>query len=111
MDERRKVDRAKVSLSVTWESALATLQGEITDLSVNGCFILADDKVSLGELIKLEIQQPKSGHLYLGGKVIYQMLEIGFGVLFTDGREEDFQRLRWLVRAELQRVGSSGLKK
>ena len=105
MQERRKVDRVKVSLRVTWEGALAALQGEITDLSVNGCFILADDKVNVGERIKLEIQQPKSGHLFLSGKVIYQMPEIGFGVLFTDAGEEDRKRLRWLVRAELQRGG------
>ena len=109
MDERRTVDRVKVSLRVTWEGSLATLQGEITDLSINGCFILTDDKVSLRELIKLEIRQPRSGHLYLWGEVIYQMPEIGFGVRFTGGEEEDRKRLRWLVRAELQNVGKSSL--
>jgi PilZ domain len=104
MDERRKVDRVKVSLRVMCESAQATLQGEITDLSVHGCFILADDKVDTGESINLKISQPQSGHLLIRGKVIYQMPEIGFGVLFTSEEDEDRKRLRWIVRAELQRA-------
>jgi hypothetical protein len=104
MDERRRVDRVKVSLGVMCEGALATLEGEITDLSVNGCFILADDKVNTGESINLKILQPQSGHLLLRGKVIYQMPEIGFGVLFTSEEDEDRKRLRWIVRAELQRA-------
>src|SRR4051794_39629639 len=78
MDERRKVDRVKVSLAVMWEGERATLKGEITDLSVNGCFVLTDDKVKVGESIKLEILQPRSGHLFLQGEVIYRMAEIGF---------------------------------
>lgn len=111
MDERRKVDRVKVSLKVVWEGALAARRGEITDLSVNGCFILTDDQVNTGESIKLEILQPRSGHLFLQGEVIYQMPEIGFGVRFTGGAEADFNRLRWIVRAELQRAEESRLRR
>ena len=110
MEERRRVDRVKVSLAVTWEGKRATLRGEITDLSVNGCFVLTDDKVKVGESIKLEILQPRSGHLFLQGEVIYRMAEIGFGVRFTGGAEADFKRLRWIVRAELQRSENSSLR-
>jgi len=95
---------------VTWGGALATFQGEIADLSVNGCF-LTGDSVKLGEAINLVIQQPKSGHLYLSGEVIYQMPEIGFGVRFTGGEDKDRQRLRWLVRAELLQMRGGSLKK
>lgn len=106
MEDRRAVDRVKVSLNVTWKGSLGILNGEITDLSTRGCFILADDKVTLGEGVRLEIQQPVSGHLSLPAEVIYQMPEIGFGVRFTDADESEMQRLRWLVKAESLRVGN-----
>ena len=101
MDERRISPRAKVNLKVTWEGLLTILKGEIVDLSMTGCFVLTDDKVAMGELIRLEIQQPKDGALYLWAEVVYQMAEIGFGVRFTGGEDSEMQRLEWLVRAEL----------
>ena len=104
MEDRRTKARAKVSLKVRWEGSLAILNGEITDLSTTGCFILAEDKVTTGELIRLEIQQPKSGTLYLWAEVVYQMPEIGFGVRFTGAEESEMQRLHWLVKAELLRT-------
>ena len=103
MDERRKADRVKVTLAVTWEGLMVILKGEIVDLSMTGCFILTDDKVTLGELVRLEIQQPVSGHLYLWAEVVYQMSEIGFGVRFTGGDEQEMKRLELLVKAELHR--------
>ena len=105
MEDRRKADRVKVNLTVKWEGSLATLRGEITDLSTNGCFILSEDKVTLGELIKVEIPYPRSGSLCIQAKVIYQMPEIGFGVCFTGAEESEMKRLRWLVKAELYRAG------
>ena len=104
MEERRTRDRVKVSLQVKWEGVLAIMKGEIIDLSMTGCFILTDDKVTIGELIRLEIQQPKSGVIYLWASVVYQMPEIGFGVCFTGAEESELKRLKWLVKAELQRA-------
>ena len=69
MDDRRTATRAKVNLKVTWEGLLTILQGEIVDLSTSGCFVLSDDKVTMGELLRLEIQQPQSGALYLWAEV------------------------------------------
>jgi hypothetical protein len=105
MEDRRIAERAKVSLKVTWEGLLFILQGEIVDLSETGCFILTNDQVKIGELIRLEIQQPRTGNLCLWAEVVYQMTEIGFGVRFTGAEESDMQRLRWLVKAELLRSG------
>jgi hypothetical protein len=105
MDDRRTATRARVNLKVTWEGLLTILQGEIVDLSTSGCFVLSDDKVSMGELLRLEIQQPQSGALYLWAEVVYQMSEIGFGVRFTGGEDSELQRLEWLVRAELHKSG------
>jgi hypothetical protein len=105
MAERRVAERAKVSLKVTWEGLLTILKGEIVDLSMTGCFVLSDDQVAMGELLRLEIQQPQSGALYLWAEVVYKMAEIGFGVRFTGGEDSEMQRLEWLVKAELHKAG------
>ncbi|HKQ51823.1 MAG TPA: PilZ domain-containing protein [Pyrinomonadaceae bacterium] len=111
-DERRKNDRVKVSLQATWEGVLTILKGEVVDLSTTGCFILTNDQVTVGELIRLEIQQPREGVLYLWAEVVYQMSEIGFGVRFTGADEAEMKRLEWLVKAELLRArrSESGLR-
>ena len=111
-DERRKNDRVKVSLQATWEGVLTILKGEIVDLSSTGAFILTNDQVTLGELIRLEIQQPREGVLYLWAEVVYKMSEIGFGVRFTGADEAEMKRLEWLVKAELMRArrGESGVR-
>lgn len=103
-EERRKKDRVKVSLQARWEGVLTILKGEVVDLSTTGCFILTNDQVTVGELIRLEIQQPKEGVLYLWAEVVYQMSEIGFGVRFTGADEAEMKRLEWLVKAELLRA-------
>lgn len=103
MEDKRRADRAKVSLKATWEGVRAILEGEIIDLSKTGCFILTNDMVTPGELIRLEIQQPRGGYLSLWAEVIYQMPEIGFGVRFTSAEESEMKRLEWLVKAELFR--------
>ena len=103
-DERRNTERVRVDLEVRWEGILTILKGQIVDLSTTGCFILTDDKVSVGELIRLEIQQPKEGAICLWAEVIYQMTEIGFGVRFTGADESEMKRLEWLVKAELHRA-------
>ena len=103
-EDRRKNDRVKVSLQATWEGVLTILKGEVVDLSTTGCFILTNDQVTVGELIRLEIQQPKEGVLYLWAEVVYQMSEIGFGVRFTGADETEMKRLEWLVKAELMRA-------
>jgi hypothetical protein len=101
MDERRKVERVRVDLKVFWEGALTQLEGSIVDLSTTGCFILTDDQVRVGELIRVEIRPPKDGALYIWGEVVYQIAEMGFALHFTGGDEDDIKRLGWLVRANL----------
>ena len=99
--ERRKAERAKVDLRACWEGSLTQLEGSIVDLSTTGCFILSDDKVRIGELIRVEIQPPKEGPLFVWGEVIYRIPEMGFAVHFTGADDQDFKRLGWLVKAEL----------
>lgn len=110
-EERRKAERAKVDLRACWEGSLTQLEGSIVDLSVTGCFILSDDKVRVGELIRVEILPPQQGSLYVWGEVIYQIPEMGFAVHFTGADDADLKRLRWLVKAEIHLSKQGRLKR
>ena len=101
--ERRRAERVGVHLKARWRSATREIDGEITDLSETGCFILTADEVEAGEAIKLEIEQPRQGRLHLLGEVVYKIEEMGFAVNFTGADEADLKQLRWLIKAEAYR--------
>ena len=101
--ERRRAERVGVNLKARWKSSTTQRDGEITDLSETGCFILTSDEVGVGESIKLEIEQPKQGRLNMWGEVVYKIEEMGFAVQFTGADEVDLKQLRWLIKAESYR--------
>jgi c-di-GMP-binding flagellar brake protein YcgR len=103
MEERRRDDRVKVDLEVSWEGALSQLRGSIVDLSTSGCFILTDDQVRVGELIRVTIRLPRQGEVSIWGEVVYQIAEMGFAVRFTGADEADMKLLALIVKAELLR--------
>lgn len=108
--ERREVERYRVNLPVRWEGQRAAREGTITDISIGGCFILADDLIDRGDTVRIELLLP-AGVITLLGHVIYTAEEIGFGVRFrrplpeTEGR-----RLELLLRAEALRSQKKGKK-
>src|SRR5438067_14357 len=101
MRERRRDDRVKVDLEVSWEGAVTQLRGSLVDLSTSGCFILSDDKVRVGELIRVGIHPPEQDALYIWGEVVYQIPEMGFAVRFTGADEADMKQLGSIVKAQL----------
>jgi hypothetical protein len=117
MNERRKKSRIKTDLKVTWEGARAQLKGNIVDLSTTGCFILSDDQVRTGELIRIIIHTEEYGLLYIWGEVVYQIPEMGFAAHFTGADDTDLNHLTQIVRSGLYNleehnpVDSSDLKR
>jgi hypothetical protein len=104
--ERRRARRYKVNFRARWEGRWASREANVTDLSTFGCFILTDDLVKTGELVRLELQLPRGGKITLWGAVVYQIEEIGFALNFERFMHEDDRRkLEWLVRAEAHRTG------
>lgn len=101
MKERRKKSRIQVDLPVTWEGALNQLKGHIVDLSTSGCFILTDDQVRVGELIRIIIHTPQDGPLHIWGEVVYQISEMGFAARFTGADDIDMERLTQIVKSGL----------
>ena len=81
--DRRQSERVYVRLNARWEGVLARCEGNIVDLSSTGCFVLTADLVKPKELIRVEIQLPTEGWLYLWGEVVYRIEEMGFALRFT----------------------------
>lgn len=101
--ERRKVERFRVNLRARWEGRRAGREGTVTDISTAGCFVLTDDLVETGDLVKIELLLP-AGVITLWGHVVYTAREIGFGVRLSPFlHEEDRRKLELLVRAEAHR--------
>ena len=102
--ERRKVQRVRLELPCRWEGRRDEAAGTITDLSTAGAFVLSDDLVEAGELVRLELLLPAST-ITLWGHVIYKAEEIGFGLRFAPfQQEDDRKKLGLLVRAEERRA-------
>ncbi|HYE65247.1 MAG TPA: PilZ domain-containing protein [Pyrinomonadaceae bacterium] len=96
-DERRTAERVKVNLPTRWEGVLTQREGTITDISATGCFILTPGEVADRELVRVEIELPTGGKIYLWGEVLNIAPEIGFAVRFTGFTEKEQTMLDLLV--------------
>jgi hypothetical protein len=97
MAERRRTERVSVALNAHWEGVLVQCSGTVVDLSTSGCFILTPDQVQTKELIRIEIEKPTGGRLYLWGEVVYQVSEMGFALHFTGTTEREEAMLKLLI--------------
>jgi hypothetical protein len=83
-DERRADRRYKVNFRVhMMREEAPEVEGEVSDLSAGGCFVMSDEEVSDGDLVKLRLDLPGHGDLTLWGNVVYWVRETGFGVRFA----------------------------
>ena len=95
--ERRQAERVYVRLNSRWEGVLAQCEGQIVDLSMTGCFVLTSDRVKPKELIRVEIELPTEGWLYLWGEVVYRLEEMGFALKFTGVSDIEQSMLKLLL--------------
>lgn len=103
-EERRRYERYRVNLRVRWEGRQVSGQGFVTDISIAGCFILANDLfVEHGDPVHVELLLP-AGVIPLPGRVVYTADEIGFGVRFSPFLpDENRRKLEMLLKAEALR--------
>lgn len=71
-------------------------RGAVSDLSRSGCFVLSGGEVTVGELIRLEINFPEEV-ASVWGQVVYAVAEIGFALRFRFGDEADRRVLDGLI--------------
>jgi len=79
------------------------------DLSTSGCFILSDDQVRVGELIRITIHSDEYGQICIWGEVVYQINEMGFAARFTGADEIDLNHLTLIVKSGLYNMEESGM--
>jgi PilZ domain len=109
MAERRQAERVYVRLNARWEGVMAQCEGHIVDLSVTGCFVLTSDRVKTKELIRVEIQLPTEGWMYLWGEVVYRIEDMGFALRFTGVSEMEQAMLNLLLDFVRDEAGSSSV--
>ena len=108
MAERRQAERVYVQLNARWEGVLAQCEGHIVDLSTTGCFVLTADRVKPKELIRVEIQLPTEGWMYLWGEVVYRIEDMGFALHFTGVSDMEQAMLNLLLEFVREETSSSG---
>lgn len=80
--ERRSSDRYPVELEVEWEGAAGRQAGTMSDVSLDGCFILSSGDTSDGETVKIFVPLTDGMKVQFQGTVANHVFEIGFGVRF-----------------------------
>ena len=80
--ERRTSNRYSLELDVEWEGAAGRLPGTVSDVSIDGCFVLSSGDVNDGDTVKLFVPLADGMKVQFEGKVANHVYEIGFGVRF-----------------------------
>ncbi|MEZ5425314.1 MAG: PilZ domain-containing protein [Pyrinomonadaceae bacterium] len=91
-DDRRQGNRFSVKIDVEWEGMVGRKNGTISDISVNGCFVLCSGEVDDGENVKIFFPLSGGMKVQFWGEVVNHFLEIGFAVRFIElsAAQKDF---------------------
>src|SRR5438046_1759656 len=82
-DERRGSVRYPVEVDIQWETASGRQPGSMSDVSIDGCFILSSGDVTDGEDVKIFVPLADGMKVQFDAKVANHVFEIGFGVRFS----------------------------
>ena len=80
--ERRSTQRYPVEVSVEWETSKGRQSGTMSDVSLNGCFVLGSGDVVDGEVVKIFVPLADGMKVQFDARIANHVLEIGFGVKF-----------------------------
>ena len=81
-EERRTTSRYPIETDVEWQAAAERKTGTLSDVSLEGCFVLSSGEVSDGEHVRLFVPLADGMKVEFGGTVANHVVEIGFGVRF-----------------------------
>jgi PilZ domain-containing protein len=81
-DDRRTYERVFLPLEARWMGQSGRHKARVSDISLGGCYIESLGDVTIGEIIRFEIQMPTEKWMPLHGEVAYQHPGMGFGVRF-----------------------------
>lgn len=80
--ERRASNRYSLELDIEWEGAAGRIPGTVSDVSIDGCFVLSSGEINDGDVVKLFVPLADGMKVQFEGKVANHVYEIGFGVRF-----------------------------
>lgn len=100
--ERRGSNRFPVELDVEWEASAGRSPGSVSDVSLDGCFVLSSGDVNDGESVKLFVPLADGMKVEFSGRVANHVLEIGFAVKFDQLSAAQRDLLVKLVRVSEQ---------
>jgi len=80
--ERRAASRYLIELDVEWETSAGRFPGSISDVSIDGCFVLSSGDINDGDEVKLFVPFADGMKVQFEGKVANHVFEIGFGLRF-----------------------------
>lgn len=80
--ERRASNRFAVEVDVEWQGAGERSRGSISDVSLDGCFVLTGGDVTDGETVRLFVPLADGMKVELSGHVANHVFDIGFGLKF-----------------------------
>jgi hypothetical protein len=80
--ERRASSRFAVEVDVEWQGAGNRMPGSISDVSLDGCYVLSAGEVADGESIRLFVPLADGMKVELSGHVANHVYDIGFGLKF-----------------------------
>ncbi|MBK8811117.1 MAG: PilZ domain-containing protein [Acidobacteria bacterium] len=83
-DDRRKFPRYSVNIEVEWEVAAGRKNGTLSDLSLEGCFVLCSGEVENGDRVRVFLPVSDGMKVQFAGEVVNHFYEIGFAVRFID---------------------------
>jgi hypothetical protein len=81
-EERRSVNRYSVETDVEWQTTGDRQSGTLSDVSLNGCFVLSDGDVADGEPVRIFIPLADGMKVEFTGQITNHVFEIGFGARF-----------------------------
>lgn len=80
--ERRGTNRFPVQIDVEWQGSAGRAIGSMSDVSLDGCFVLSSGDVNDNEPVKLFVPLADGMNVEFSGRVANHVFEIGFGVKF-----------------------------
>ena len=81
-NERRASNRYPVDIEVEWEAGVGRRPGAISDVSLDGCFVLTSGNVNDGDMVKLFVPLADGMKVQFEGKISNHVVDIGFAVRF-----------------------------
>jgi hypothetical protein len=96
-EERRAEERVPLFLELRWQSLSGKHTARISDISLGGCYVETMGQVTIGDLIRFEVQLPTGRWMPLTGDVVYHLPGMGFGLRFRTLTESQKELIASLI--------------